>query len=163
MREAQMSLSISKLVDVSRKRLPILTVSLTSLLLLNSLCFPGQIPDSLDSGLTEKCGQLRTIAAIIRLSIHEEAANSVTHLALHVPVRFLPDPKVGQRVLLRPGERRPPHCLCSCVIRGAWDLHPGRLTLFMNNDGRAVAGSPALPHVDTSTFQPIGNGSHFVH
>ena len=110
--EAQVRLSISKLVDVSRKRLPISTVSLTSLLLLNSLCFPGRIPDSLDSGLTEKCGQLRTsddvVAAIIRLSIHEEAANSATHLALHVPVRFLPDPEGCQRVLLRPGERRNP-------------------------------------------------------
>ena len=110
--EAQMSLSISKLVNVSRKRLPISAVSLTSLLLLISLCFPGQIPDSLDSGLTEKCGQLRAsddvVAAIIFLSIHEEAANSVTHLALHVPVRFLPDPEGSQRVLLRPGERRNP-------------------------------------------------------
>ena len=86
--EAQMSLSISKLVDVSRKRLPISTVSLTS------LCFPGRIPESLDSGLAAFFGQLRTsddvVAAIIRLSIHEEAANSATHLALHVPVRFLP-------------------------------------------------------------------------
>ena len=70
---AQMSLSISKLVDVSRKRLPISAVSLTSLLLLNSLCFPGWIPDSLDSGLTEKCGQLRTsddVVAAIITSVH---------------------------------------------------------------------------------------------
>ena len=94
------------------KRLPISAVSLTSLLQLNSSCFPGWIQGSLDSGLNEKCGQLRTsddvVAAITRLSIHEEAANSATHLALHVPVRFLPDPERGQRVLLRPGERRNP-------------------------------------------------------
>ena len=129
---AQMSLSISKLVNFSRKRLPVSVVSLTSLLLLNSSCFPGWVPDSLDSGLTEKCGQLRTsddvVAAIVRLSIHEEAANSATHLALHVPVYFLPDSEGSQRVLLRPGERRepspPPHCLCSCRIRDAWDLGP---------------------------------------
>ena len=72
---AQMSLSISKLVDVSPQAPAISSVSLTSLLLLNSSCFPGWIPDSLDSGLTEKCGQLRTsddvVAAMIRLSIHE--------------------------------------------------------------------------------------------
>ena len=86
-----------ELVNVSRRRLPVSAVSLTSLLLLNSSCFPGWVPDSLDSGLTEKSGQLRTIddvvSAIIRLSIHEEAANSATHLALHVPVYFLPDPE----------------------------------------------------------------------
>ena len=81
---------------------------------------PGWIPDSLDSGLTEKCGQLRTsddvVAALIRLSIHEEAANGATHLALHVPVHLLPDPKGGQRVLLRPGERRNPRLrLIVCV------------------------------------------------
>ena len=69
---AQMSLSTSKLIDVSRERLPILAALLTSLLLLNSSCFPGWVPTSLDSGLTEKSGQLRTsdtlVAAIIRLS-----------------------------------------------------------------------------------------------
>ena len=64
------------------------------LVVLNSFCFPGRIPESLDSGLAAFFGQLRTsddvVAATIRLSIHEEAAKSATHLALHVPVRFLP-------------------------------------------------------------------------
>ena len=117
-----MTLSISKLVDVSRKRLPISAVSLTSLLLLDSSCFPGWIPDSLDSGLTNAASFVPVddvVAAIICLSIHEQPANSATHLALHVPVHFLPDPEGCQRVLFRPGNRRNPRFrLIVCVTLG---------------------------------------------
>ena len=47
---APMSLSISKLIDVSCERLPPAAL-LASLFLLNSWCFPGWVPNSLDSGL----------------------------------------------------------------------------------------------------------------
>ena len=105
-------MSLSKHTDVSCERLPIPAALLSSLLLLNSSCFPGWVPNSLDSGLTEKGGQLRTsdnvVAAIIRLSVQKEAANSATHLAFHVPSYFLSNPGRGQRVLLRRGKRRNP-------------------------------------------------------
>ena len=129
---APMSLSISKLIDVSCERLPIPAALLASLLLLNSSSFPGWVPNSLDSGLTKKGGQLRTsdnvVAAIIRLSVQKEPANSATHFAFHVPSYFLSNPGRGQESPPPPGQAEepspPPHCLCSNRLRGAWDLGP---------------------------------------
>ena len=110
--EAQMSRSISKLADVSRKRLPISTVLLTSLLLLNSLCFLGRIPDTLDSGLTEKCGQLRSSGDVAPCASCARA----------LPPRSQREPESPPPPGRAEEPSPPPHCLYSCIIRGAWDL-----------------------------------------